>query len=137
MDKRVVTTEVVVAPHAERPIPVRDVLALYQAQGWWPERTASQVSSVLARGPAVGAWQDEVLIGFARAVTDGVLRAYLEDVVVAESFRGTGVGQALVGRLLAQLDAIPVVSLFCSPALVPFYEVADFRSTAKVVLHRS
>lgn len=136
MDKRIVNTEIVVVPHADRPIPARDVLALYQAQGWWPERTVSQVSGVLAGGPAVGAWRDDVLIGFARAVTDGVLRAYLEDVVVAESFRGSGVGRALVDRLLAQLAVIPVISLFCSPALAPFYEAADFRSTAQVVLHR-
>jgi GNAT superfamily N-acetyltransferase len=128
--------EFLVAPHSERPIAVGEVLALYQAQGWWPERTVGQVSRVLAGGPAVGAWRDEVLIGFARAVTDGVLRAYVEDVVVAERFRGTGVGQAVVRRLLALLDPIPVVSLFCARGLVPFYEAADFRPTAQVVLHR-
>jgi GNAT superfamily N-acetyltransferase len=131
-----VSSEIAVASHADRPIPAREVLALYRAEGWWPERTARQVNGALAAGSAVGAWHDETLVGFARAVTDGVLRAYLEDVVVARRFRGTGVGQSLVCRLLAQLDPIPVVSLFCSRELVAFYEATDFRPTAQVVLHR-
>jgi GNAT superfamily N-acetyltransferase len=132
----IVIPEVVVAPHAERPIPAGEVLSLYRAQGWWPERTARQVGRALSAGPAVGAWYDEALVGFARAVTDGMLRAYVEDVVVAERFRGAGVGHALVRGLLDQLDPIPVVSLFCARELVPFYETADFRPTTQVVLHR-
>ncbi len=128
--------EVVVASHAHRPIPADEVLALYRGQGWWPERTALQVNRALAAGPAVGAWHEEALAGFARAVTDGELRAYVEDVVVAEPFRGTGVGRSLVRSLLDQLGSIPVVSLFCSRDLVPFYEGTDFRSTTQVVLHR-
>jgi GNAT superfamily N-acetyltransferase len=130
-----VNSEVVVALHADRPIPAHEVLALYRAQGWWPERTALQVIRALAAGPAVGAWHEEVLVGFARAVTDGVLRAYVEDVVVAERFRRTGVGRSLVRSLLDELGSIPVVSLFCSRDLVPFYEGAEFRPTTQVVLH--
>jgi GNAT superfamily N-acetyltransferase len=92
---------------------------------------------VLAGGPAVGAWHEAALVGFARAVTDGVLRAYVEDVVVEERFRGTGVGRTLVRSLLDQLGSVPVVSLFCSRELVPFYEATDFHPTAQVVLHRN
>jgi ribosomal protein S18 acetylase RimI-like enzyme len=69
------------------------------------------------RGPAVGAWQSDQLVGFIRAVTDGLLRAYLEDVLVAESHRGVGVGRALVAMILDLLQPIPVVTLFCSTDL--------------------
>jgi hypothetical protein len=47
------------------------------------ERTAERVSSVRGHSPAVGAWDGRDLVGFARAVSDGVLRAYAEDVVVS------------------------------------------------------
>lgn len=76
------------------------VLALYRTAGWWPERTAAQLSAVLRGSPAaVGAWHGMAwhggqLIGFARAVTDGVLRAYVEDVIVAPGHSGGGVEQA-------------------------------------------
>jgi GNAT superfamily N-acetyltransferase len=52
--------------------------------------------------------------GRARAVTDGLLRAYVEDVVVSPDWRGTGVGRALLAGLMEQLEPIPVVTLFCS-----------------------
>ncbi len=113
------------------------MLALYREAAWWPERTADQVGAVLRTCPAVGAWQGEQLIGFARAVTDGVLRAYIEDVIVAPGCRGSGIGQALIRRLADELRAIPVITLFCSPELVGYYENSSFSATRQVVMHRS
>jgi hypothetical protein len=51
--------DVVIVPHAVRPVPAHGVLALYRAEGWWPERTVEQVEAVLARAPAAGVWQFE------------------------------------------------------------------------------
>jgi ribosomal protein S18 acetylase RimI-like enzyme len=104
---------------------------------WWPERTAEQVRAVLRSAPAVGAWHGQDLVGFARAVTDGILRAYVEDVVVSPDWRGRGVGHALLTGLMEQLEPIPVVTLFCSPDLVRYYEASSFRSTRQVVMHRT
>jgi ribosomal protein S18 acetylase RimI-like enzyme len=128
---------VAVLSHTEREIPASQVLALYRTARWWPERTPEQVGLVLRGSPAVGAWQGSQLIGFARAVTDGVLRAYVEDVIVAPSRRGSGIGQAVLDRLMSELGAIPVVTLFCSPDLVRYYEASSFRATRQVVMHRS
>jgi ribosomal protein S18 acetylase RimI-like enzyme len=97
---------VAVLSHTEREIPASQVLALYRTARWWPERTPEQVAVVLRGSRAVGAWQGSQLIGFARAVTDGVLRAYVEDVIVAPSQRGSGIGQAVLDRLMSELGAI-------------------------------
>jgi GNAT superfamily N-acetyltransferase len=126
-----------VVPHRIRPVPATGVLGLYRTQGWWPERTAEQVEAVLRTGPAVGAWDGGALVGFGRAVTDGVLRAYLEDVVVAPGYRRTGLGRRIIDGLLAELGPVPVISLFCAADLAPFYEGAGFHATRQVVLHRS
>jgi GNAT superfamily N-acetyltransferase len=129
--------ETVVVPYAQRDIPAEGVLALYRAAGWWPERTADQVRAVLQASPAVGAWHGQDLIGFARAVSDGILRAYVKDVIVSPSWRGRGVGRALLDGLTEQLRLVPVVTLFCSPDLVPYYEASSFKKTRQVVMHRN
>src|SRR4051812_48705286 len=109
-------SDVLVLPARERAIPATAVLRLYREQGWWPERTADQVGRVLADQPAVGAWlaggsSGNELVGFARAVSDGAFRAYLEDVVVAERHRRRGIGRALVDALRAELAGVQLVSL--------------------------
>jgi GNAT superfamily N-acetyltransferase len=129
--------DTVIVPHGQREIPAEGVLGLYQAAGWWPERTAEQVRAVLRASPAVGAWHGQDLIGFARAVTDGILRAYVEDVVVSPDWRGLGAGHALLAGLMDQLGRVPVVTLFCSPDLVHYYEASSFWRTHQVVMHRA
>jgi len=128
---------VIVLPHHVREIPAARVLALYRDAGWWPERTAEQVSSVLGRSPAVGAWDGRDLVGFARAVSDGILRAYVEDVVVSPGWRRREIGRALLAALLGELGPIPVVTLFCPPGLVAYYEGSSFQCTGQVVMHRT
>jgi N-acetylglutamate synthase-like GNAT family acetyltransferase len=49
----------------------------------------------------VSAWQGRRLVGFGRATSDGVLRAVLWDVIVAEDCRGQGLGRQIVQKLLA------------------------------------
>lgn len=127
---------VVVAAHSVRAIEPDSVLALYRQQDWWPERTAGQVAAALSTAPAAGAWQADDLVGFARAVTDGVLRAYVEDVIVAPDLRQAGIGSALVDCLTRQLAPVPLISLFCPAGLVPFYSASNFRPTSQVVMHR-
>jgi predicted GNAT family N-acyltransferase len=91
---------------------------------------------VIADAPAVGAWDGDELVNFARAVTDHVLRTYVEDVIVSPQLRGTGISHALMSCLPEQLRPMPVVTLFCSPSLVSCYESIGFNVTGQVVLRR-
>jgi GNAT superfamily N-acetyltransferase len=129
-------SDVVVVPHTVRPMPPRNVLALYRVQNWWPEYTADHVVNVLRDAPTVGAWLGDELVGFARAITDGVRHAYVEDVLVAREQRGTGIGRALVDGLLELLSQVAVVTVCCPPDLVPFYGSSGFETSKQVVLYR-
>ncbi|MFN8493651.1 MAG: GNAT family N-acetyltransferase [Caldilineaceae bacterium] len=128
---------VIVALHEHRSISPEAVRALYDLVGWWPQRSLDDIALVLEHGPAVGAWLGEELVGFARAVTDGKLRAYIEDVMVHPGYRRQGIGEQLMETLLTVLAHIETVSLFCEPGLVAWYEQHNFKlRSSQRVLHR-
>lgn len=122
---------------AERPIDAADVRRLYDGAGWWPERESDSIAQAIAATVAVGAWDGERLVGFARALTDGVHRAYIEDVVIDPDYRGQQIGERVVAALLESLGDVHIVSLFCEPDRVPFYSRNGFRpSGSQVMMHR-
>jgi ribosomal protein S18 acetylase RimI-like enzyme len=122
--------------HSERPIRPQDAVDLFHEEGWWPNRTTAITAAMLENSLAVGAWRGSMLVGLARAVTDGVERAYVEDVVVAHADRRSGIGVQLVEALMTSLADIPTVSLFCSAEHVDFYMLNGFHRTRQVVMHR-
>ena len=94
----------------EKPICSEKLKRLYDSVGWWPER--NRYSKMLKQYSNWG-WKENELIGFARVVSDGVFRAYIEDVVVHESVRNKGIGEKMLTMLLEEISYIDIVSLFC------------------------
>lgn len=82
-------------------------------------------------------WKENELIGFARVVSDGVFRAYIEDVVVHESVRNKGIGEKMLTMLLEEISYIDIVSLFCGEKLITFYGQQQFQATKQIVMHRN
>ena len=70
---------------------------------WARDRSLSGLQCMLRGSSAiVTAWrQDDTLVGFARATSDGVYRAVLWDVVIANDEKGQGLGRRLVETLLS------------------------------------
>ena len=86
---------------------------------------------------AVGARHGDKLIGFTRALSDGRYRAYIEDVMIDPEYRGKGIGERMVARLLEDLEGVEMVSLFCESGRVAFYGRNGFeRSSTQVMMHR-
>ncbi|MGM0851063.1 MAG: GNAT family N-acetyltransferase [Bacillota bacterium] len=112
-------------------------MRLYNDVGWWEERVEQDIEEMLNKVQSVGAWKNDTLIGFARAVTDGKFRAYVEDVVIHSSYQREGIGIKLVSKLLDDLSHIDVISLFCEQHLIPFYEKNNLKySKSQFVMHR-
>ncbi|GGN91188.1 GNAT family N-acetyltransferase [Saccharibacillus kuerlensis] len=128
---------VVIKLHTEKPVSPLQLLKLYQDADWWPNRTKDGIRKLLAHGVVVGAWEDKRLVGFCRAVSDGVYRAYVEDVVVLETYRGQGIGRQMMDKMMKELSEIEVVSLFCSSKLTEYYQENGFQATRQVVMHRN
>lgn len=130
------TDRIAVAMHRDRPVSPASLQALYDHVGWGRPVTESELGDVLSSGPAVGAWDGDELVGIVRALSDGHLAAYVEDVMVHERCRHLGVGSALMARLLRELEDVAVVTLFCAPSTGPFYEQQGFRANESAVMQR-
>jgi GNAT superfamily N-acetyltransferase len=111
--------------HELTPAQVDDLVALYQTAWWSVGRVRGDVEVMLGGclpcGVVDGAGR---LVGFARAISDGVYKALVCDVIVAEQRRGEGLGERIIDTLLGhpRVARCAHVELYCLPALIPFYE---------------
>ncbi|NQD64368.1 GNAT family N-acetyltransferase [Bacillus haikouensis] len=120
-----------------RQIKAVELVKLYKGEGWWEERKEEDIEEMLKQGDSVGAWNKGELIGFARAVSDGKFRAYIEDVVIHKDYQNSGTGTKLLAQLVDELSHIDIISLFCEEELLPFYEKNNFKfSKSHLVMHR-
>ena len=129
--------DITFASHSEKPIDPSQVRRLYEGVTWGHGREDAGVLAAIEAGPAIGAWHGDMLVGFARALSDRKYRAYIEDVMIDPEYRGKGIGERMVARLLKDLKDIEIVSLFCEPGRVAFYGRNGFeRNLTQVMMHR-
>ena len=98
--------------HTQRRIDPQALRLLYDQESWWPDRSLDAIGEVLERDLALGAWDGDTLIGFARAVSDGQFRAYIEDFIVHQDYRRRGIAVQMLTQLMGALRHIETVSLF-------------------------
>jgi N-acetylglutamate synthase-like GNAT family acetyltransferase len=75
---------------------------LFQKAAFWAcDRPLEDMAVAIAHShPVVTAWDQEHLIGFARATSDGIYRATIWDVVIHPDYQGAGLGRKLVETVL-------------------------------------
>jgi GNAT superfamily N-acetyltransferase len=93
-------------------------------EGWPNPPTPETLHRLLAASYRISlaVEEDGRVIGFAQAISDGVLTAFVPLLDVLPEYRQQGRGSALMRHLLAQLDHLYAVDLSCDDALMPFYE---------------
>jgi GNAT superfamily N-acetyltransferase len=91
----------------EQPAPADiDILhPLLRESYWSPGIPRDTVEHACAHSTcAIARSESGVLIGFARAITDGAVFAWICDVMVVPEARGAGIGRALVSALVSHPD---------------------------------
>ena len=77
------------------------VLTLLRATPWGHAVSADRLRPAMANSLCFGVYEGPATIGFARVVTDLATYGYLTDVVVAEAWRGRGIGTWLTECIMA------------------------------------
>ncbi|NEP58012.1 MAG: GNAT family N-acetyltransferase [Symploca sp. SIO2G7] len=74
---------------------------LFTGAFWAKDRKIEDLQIAIANSQAVvTVWDEQRLIGFARATSDSVYRATIWDVVIHPEYRGAGLGRKLVETVL-------------------------------------
>ena len=105
---------------------------LYQEEWWTRGRTLEETTrGVYGSQVCIGIVDEsDRLVGFTRAITDGVFKAFIFDVIVAKACRKWRLGE----RLMTEVRSHPKIAdvrhleLYCLPELVRFYDRFQFSS---------
>ena len=69
---------------------------------WAKKRTIIDLKKCLANSDViVSLWVGEEIVGFGRALTDGIFRGVLWDIVIDQNYQGKGFGTLIVENLLS------------------------------------
>lgn len=72
------------------------------------------------------AFDDDKLIGFGRAISDGIYQAAIYDVAVLPEYQGKNVGRSIVNSILKCIPQCSFI-LYASPGKEIFYEKINFK----------
>lgn len=117
---------------------IDDVRVLLAAAGW-EHRSADlqRLDELIARSPLalVAVEEGTGVVGFVRALTDGLSNGYISMLAVRESHRKRGIGSELVRRCMGQNEDMTWVLRAGRPGLLGFYEKLGFKPSS-VALER-
>lgn len=105
---------------------------------WGKDMTYSQLYTTVSNSSKVFAYKnrDNELVAFTRVLTDYVFKAMVFDFVVADQYKGKGIGKKLLSEVINCPDFrnVESIELYCTPDVVPFYSQLGFKTVDQDLL---
>ena len=95
---------------------------------WAKNRTVNDLKKCLANSDViVSLWVGNEIVGFGRALTDGIYRGVLWDIVIDQNYQGKGFGKLIVKNLLSSKKIKNIKKLYLMTTDKKlFYSQLDF-----------
>lgn len=108
---------------------------LYQYAPWANERSLSDIKTALSNSTLViSAWDRDLLVGFARVLSDRVFRATIWDVIVHPEYQKEGIGSILIEKIISHPLLKKVDRFWLNTKYPKFYEKFGFVSSREGML---
>jgi len=112
---------------SENPPKASELLKLFNQTSWAKKRSIDGTRTLLENTQIfVTIRKDNILIGYGRAISDGIYRALVDDIVIDENYREKGLGKDILSVLLEKLQAVDEIFLNTGEHLEVFYEKFGF-----------
>ena len=112
-----------------------EVLALYRDAGWknYLERAYILPEAYKNSLCALGAFDGDRLVGFIRAVGDGVSIVFIQDIIISASWQRRGIGTRLMKTLLERYKGVYQIQLLTDDTekTRAFYRALGFRAAGE------
>lgn len=113
------------------------IAVLIQSTYWAAQRSAEEIEESLRHSTCIAlVHSDGGTVGFVRALTDRSVNAYICDFVIAEGFRGEGLGTWMLETLMTHPDLVRTNQLLITRDAMAFYEQHGFAPHPYVCMKR-
>lgn len=114
---------------------VSELARLFAQAHWAKQRSHDEIARLLENTKTfVVVREGASVVGFGRALTDGVFRALLDDIIVDQTHRGQGLGHVIVDTLMEQVATVEEVLLHTDHHLERFYGKHGFKEYAGLAM---
>ncbi|MBT8307501.1 MAG: GNAT family N-acetyltransferase [Maribacter sp.] len=115
----------------------KELKKLFSQTTWASKRKNQDIRKMLENlNVFVTIRKNSALIGFGRAITDGIYRALIDDIIVDNSYQKRGLGKVIVENLLKQLVGIDEIFLNTKPDLEEFYKKFGFAKVRTITMKK-
>ncbi|MFC4720723.1 GNAT family N-acetyltransferase [Geojedonia litorea] len=115
----------------------KELKKLFSQTTWASKRKNTDIKKMLENLTVfVTIRENSELIGFGRAISDGIYRALVDDIIVSSDNQKRGLGKIIVEKLLEQLAGIDEIFLNTKPELEEFYKKFGFNKVNTITMKK-